>query len=311
MPYRLLTGMEADSTQKAEPIIPKDLSAEQIAKIDFGGLFSDWLKLFIDFGIRVLIAVVIFYVGRLLSRFILRLIVKAMVKRNIDPAVRSFLNSFLKVVFVIILLIVAINILGVAPVSFAALMAAAGVTLGASLSGQLQNFAGGIILLVTRPFHVGDYIQFESVEGFVQKVAIFYTTLTTADNKVIHIPNGRLSSDVIINFSAMTMRRCQVIVGVDYDTPFEKVRPILEKLLERDPRILRDQPINIELHEMAASSVNILVRVWCKTVDYWDLYWWLNKEVYSVFNKEGISFAFPQLRIHQEKVKNTNLAEKE
>lgn len=311
MPYKLLTGMMADTTQKLEPIIPKELSAEQISKINFGALLSDWVKLFIDFGIRVLIAVAIFYIGQLLSRLVLRLINKAMVKRNLDPAVRTFLSSLLKVVFVIILLIIAINVLGVAPVSFAALMAAAGVTLGASLSGQLQNFAGGIILLVTRPFHVGDYISFESVEGFVQRVAIFYTTLTTADNKVIHIPNGRLSSDIIINFSAMTMRRCQIIVGVDYDTPFEKVRSILQKLLEQDPRILRDQPINIEVHEMAASSVNILVRVWCKTEDYWDLFWWLNKEVYAVFNKEGISFAFPQLRIHKEKEKSPKVVENE
>ncbi len=303
--------MVSDSTQKAAPIVLEDISSAKLSQINFGELLADWLKVIVDFGIRVILAVAIFYVGRLLARFALRLIGKAMERRRLDPAVRTFLNSLLNITFIIVLVVIAINVLGIAPVSFAALMAVAGVTLGGALSGQLQNFAGGIILLVTRPFQVGDYIEFQTVEGFVRKVAIFYTTLNTADNKVIHIPNGRLSSDVIINYSSMTMRRCQVVVGVTYTTPFEKVRSVLQQVIATDPRVLRDQPINIEVDEMTANSVNILLRVWCKTEDYWDLYWWLNQEVYAAFSREGISFALAQLRIHQDATNLSKVAEKE
>lgn len=311
MPESIVTSSTADSLSNTTSLVPEVLSKERWATIDFGTLFSEWTQQLINFGVRVLLAVLIFYVGRLISRYILRLINKAMQRRNLDLAVQTFLHSLMNIVLFVIVIVAAVNALGVAPVSFAALMAAAGVTIGASLSGQLQNLAGGVILLITRPFRVGDYIAFTTVEGFVSQVAIFYTTLTTADNKVIHIPNGKLSSDAIINYSERTKRRCQIMMTVDYLTPFEEVKRVAQQVVDASDRVLRDEPITIVLHEMTANSVNVMLRVWCRTEDYWDLYWDLNRDIYAAFNREGISFAFPQLRIHHDGTDVPQVGEKE
>ena len=221
-----------------------------------------------------------------------------MERRKLEAAVRGFLHSILKVILLIAVVVAAINALGVAPVSFAALMAAAGVTIGASLSGQLQNLAGGVIILITHPFRVGDYISTGTVEGIVSRVAIFFTTLTTVDNKSIYIPNAKITSDALINYSEMKLRRCEWVVNVEYNTDYERVRALLEQIAINERRILPEPTHQVALSKLSASSVDIFLRGWCHTEEYWQLYWDINREIYTVFNREGIGFAFPQLRVH-------------
>lgn len=232
-----------DTTATAPPPITEVLAPDKWTNIDYKGLLSDWLEKAINFGVRVLIAVLIFYVGRLIVKWLLRVADRAMERRKLEAAVRGFLHSILKVILLIAVVVAAINALGVAPVSFAALMAAAGVTIGASLSGQLQNLAGGVIILITHPFRVGDYISTGTVEGIVSRVAIFFTTLTTVDNKSIYIPNAKITSDALINYSEMKLRRCEWVVNVEYNTDYERVRALLEQIAINERRILPSRPI--------------------------------------------------------------------
>ncbi len=287
-----------DTTATTPPPITEVLAPDKWGHIDYKGLLSDWLEKGINFGVRVLIAIIIFYVGRLVVKWLLRIADRAMERRNFEVAVRGFLHSILKVILLIAVVVAAINSLGVAPVSFAALMAAAGVTIGASLGGQLQNLAGGVIILLTHPFRVGDYISTGTTEGIVSRVAIFFTTLTTGDNKSIYIPNAKITSDALINYTEMKLRRCEWLVTVDYDTDYEQVRALLEQIANNESRILPEPEHQVALSKLSSSSVDIFLRGWCHTEEYWQLYWDLNREIYTRFNKEGIGFAFPQLRIH-------------
>jgi len=170
-----------------------------------------------------------------------------------------------------------------------------------ALSGNLQNFAGGLIVLLLRPYKVGDLIESQGITGTVREIQIFHTILTTADNKVIYIPNGALSSGTVTNYSREATRRIEWIVGVEYGEDFEKVKKTIEDILAADGRILTDPAPTIALHALDASSVNVVTRVWVNAADYWDVYFNINKQIYAVFNREGIGFPFPQLTIHQAK----------
>ena len=169
-----------------------------------------------------------------------------------------------------------------------------------ALSGNLQNFAGGLIILLFRPYKVGDYIDASTgASGTVKEIQIFHTILITPDNKMVYVPNGAMSSGIITNYSNLDTRRIEWNFGVDYGEDFEKVEKILRNIIKADQRILTAPAPFIELGELAASSVNIKVRVWVKSSDYWDVFFYMNQTVYATFNKEGINFPFPQLTVHQ------------
>lgn len=252
-------------------------------------------------GLAILKAAIIFIVGRFVICMVNKLVRKMLNKREIDPAVRSFTGSLVNVVLTILLIVSVVGALGVQTTSFAALLASAGVAIGMALSGNLSNFAGGLIILVFRPYKVGDYIESQGVSGSVKEVQIFHTVLNTPDNKVIYIPNGSLSSGVVTNYSYQTTRRVEWTFGVDYGTDYEKVRQTLATVLARETRILPDPAPLIALNQLADSSVNFVVRVWVKSEDYWDVYFDINRNVYETFNAQGINFPFPQLTVHQAK----------
>lgn len=252
-------------------------------------------------GLAILKAAIIFIVGRFVICMVNKLVRKMLNKREIDPAVRSFTGSLVNVVLTILLIVSVVGALGVQTTSFAALLASAGVAIGMALSGNLSNFAGGLIILVFRPYKVGDYIESQGVSGSVKEVQIFHTVLNTPDNKVIYIPNGSLSSGVVTNYSYQTTRRVDWTFGVDYGTDYEKVRQTLATVLARETRILPDPAPLIALNQLADSSVNFVVRVWVKSEDYWDVYFDINRNVYETFNAQGINFPFPQLTVHQAK----------
>ncbi|MZJ34443.1 mechanosensitive ion channel, partial [Collinsella sp. BIOML-A1] len=203
------------------------------------------------------------------------------------------------ILLTILLIISVVGALGVETTSFAALLASAGVAVGMALSGNLQNFAGGLIVLLFKPYKVGDWIESQGVSGTVKEIQIFHTILTTGDNKVIYIPNGAMSSGVVTNYNTQTTRRVEWIVGVDYGEDYDKVQQIVTDILAADKRILKDPAPFIALHALDASSVNVVARVWVNSADYWGVYFDINKAIYATFNEKGINFPFPQLTVHQ------------
>ena len=276
--------------------------AAQVADDGFSKL-QIFLQQLIDWGVsaggRIIGAVIIFVVGRFLISFLRKMLARLLAKRHVDASIQSFVKSLVNILLTILLIIAVIGKLGVETTSFAALLASAGVAIGMALSGNLQNFAGGLIVLLFRPFKVGDWIESQGVSGTVKEIQIFHTILTTGDNKVIYIPNGAMSSGVVTNYNTQTTRRVEWIVGVDYGEDYDKVQQIVTDILAADKRILKDPAPFIGLGSLSASSVDIKVRVWTKTSDYWDVYFDMNKKVYDTFNKEGIGFPFPQLTVHQ------------
>ncbi len=200
-------------------------------------------------------------------------------KRHIDAGIQSFVKSLVNILLTILLIIAVIGKLGVETTSFAALLASAGVAVGMALSGNLQNFAGGLIVLLFRPFKVGDWIESQGVSGTVREIQIFHTILTTADNKVIYIPNGALSSGTVTNYSREDTRRVDWVIGVEYGENYDKVESTVRRILAADSRILNAPACPfVALHALDASSVNIVIRVWVKSSDYWGVYFDMNKK---------------------------------
>lgn len=260
----------------------------------------------IDWGVsaggRIIGAILIFVIGRFLISFLKKLVSKLMARRHIDASIQSFVKSLVNILLTILLIIAVIGKLGVETTSFAALLASAGVAIGMALSGNLQNFAGGLIVLLFRPFKVGDWIETQSgVSGTVREIQIFHTILTSADNKVIYIPNGPLSSGTVTNYSRENTRRVDWVIGVDYGENYDKVESTVRRIIAADNRILKEPAPFIALHALDASSVNVVIRVWVNAADYWGVYFDMNKTIYAVFNEEGIDFPFPQLTVHQAK----------
>lgn len=244
-------------------------------------------------------ALIVFVVGRFLMAFINRLVANILTRRKVDAGVQTFTKSLVNILLTVLLIIAVVGKLGVETTSFAALLASAGVAVGMALSGNLQNFAGGLIVLLFRPFKVGDWIEAQGASGTVREIQIFHTILTTGDNKVVYIPNGSISSGSIVNYSREENRRIEWIVGVEYGEDFGKVEACVRRIMAADSRILSAPAPFVALHALDASSVNVVIRVWVKGTDYWDVYFDMNRSIYETFNREGIGFPFPQLTVHQ------------
>ena len=251
------------------------------------------------FGKRILIAILIFIVGRMVINLLNKLLRKLLEKRNMEPGVRSFLCSFVNIMLTILMIISIVGALGVETTSFAALLASAGVAVGMALSGNLQNFAGGLVILIFKPYRVGDVVEAQGVSGVVNEIQIFHTIMHTFDNKVIFIPNGSLNSGIITNYNRQSTRRLDFTFSVEYGQNYDSVQAVLQSIIDADKRILKDPKPFIALNELAGSSVNVLVRIWVKSEDYWDVNFDMNKTVYARFNAEGINFPFPQLTVHK------------
>ena len=254
----------------------------------------------IDLGGKILAALIIFIIGKLIVNWINRLFAKMLERRKVDASIQSFLKSIVNITLLVLLFLAVIGKLGIELTSFAALLASAGVAIGMALSGNLSNFAGGVIILVFRPYKVGDYIEASTgASGTVTDIQIFHTVLTTPDNRVVFAPNGAMSGTVVTNYSRKDTRRVDFSFGVEYGTDFELAKSTIMEVISKDNRILKDPAPFIELGALADSSVNITVRVWVNAADYWGVNFDMNKNVYATFNAKGISFPFPQLTVHQ------------
>ena len=254
----------------------------------------------IDLGGRILAALIIFIIGKLIVNWANRLFAKMLERRKVDASIQSFLKSIVNITLLVLLFLAVIGKLGIELTSFAALLASAGVAIGMALSGNLSNFAGGVIILVFRPYKVGDYIEASTgASGTVTDIQIFHTVLTTPDNRIVFAPNGAMSGAVVTNYSRKDTRRVDFSFGVEYGTDFELAKSTIMEVISKDSRILNDPAPFIELGALADSSVNITVRVWVNAADYWGVNFDMNKNVYATFNAKGISFPFPQLTVHQ------------
>lgn len=283
-----------DPAQKTEEVAKQLASgnSEYLSELARKGV-----DLAIEGGKSILIAVVIFFVGKLLISFVNRMMDHMMQRRKIEPTIQTFLKSLLNVLMMILLGITVISALGVNTTSFAALLASAGVAVGMALSGNLQNLAGGIVILLFRPYKVGDYIEALGTGGVVNAIQIFHTIILTVDNKKIYLPNGAMSSGNITNFSSEETRRVDFTVGVEYGEDSERVRRVLLELFAAEERILQEPAPVVFLKELAASSVNFTARVWVRTPDYWDVFFEMSERIYCEFNKRGIGFPFQTITL--------------
>lgn len=254
----------------------------------------------VDIGLRLLGAIAIYLIGKYIIKWLNKLFEKLMIRRKLDPTVTSFLKSLINILLYLVLALSIIGQLGIKLTGIAALIASAGMAVGMALSGNLSNFAGGLLILVFRPFKVGDYIESSAgASGIVKEIQIFHTILVTPDNKTIYAPNGNLSNGVITNYSMKDLRRVEWDIAVEYGTDFNKVEQVVKNIIAQNPMIVQTPEPSILLGELADSSVNIKIRVWVKTDDYWAVNFQMNKDIYETFNKEGIEFPFPQLTVHQ------------
>lgn len=301
----MLLLFQATQVTDTLQVAANKLAEQAIANADGLDKLSLVTQQLVNFGIRagerILIAALVFIVGRFLISMLNKFIRRLMDKRKVDISVKTFVKSLVNILMTILLIVSVVGALGVETTSFAALLASAGVAVGMALSGNLQNFAGGLIVLLFKPYKVGDWIESQGVSGTVKEIQIFHTILTTGDNKTIYIPNGAMSSGVVTNYNTQTTRRVEWVIGIDYGEDYDKVRQIVSDILSADKRVLSDPAPFIALHALDTSSVNVVARVWVNSSDYWGVYFDVNKTVYETFNKKGINFPYPQLTVHQGK----------
>ena len=261
-------------------------------------LLDRLLEFGISAGKHILIAAIVYAIGRAIIGIINRVVARLLNRQHIDPSVQTFLRSMIKILLTILLIISVIGALGINTTSFAALLASAGVAVGMALSGNLQNFAGGLVILLFKPYKVGDWIEAQGVQGSVKEIQIFHTVLVQADNKVVYVPNGSMSTAVVVNYSRLDTRRVEWTIGIDYGEDVDKARAAILEALGREPLILAAPEPTVALGALADSSVNLTVRVWTKTGDYWPVFNNGYRLIYDAFNAKGINFPYPNQTVH-------------
>lgn len=259
------------------------------------------IDLVMTWGPKILAAIVTLIIGLWIIGIITRGIGKTMQKRDVDPSLRPFLKTLISTALKIMLFISVIGMVGIEATSFVAVLGAAGLAVGLALQGTLQNFAGGVIILLIKPFKVGDWIDTPNHSGTVHAIQIFHTILKTPDNKTVIIPNGPLANSSLTNYSTEPKRRLDLTVGVGYGDSTEKTRKTLMEIINADDRILRDPEPFIAVAELADSSVNFTVRLWVEAADYWPLKFDMNERIYNKFNEAGLNIPFPQMDVHMHK----------
>lgn len=269
--------------------------------IDFNAIMVVVIDFFYTHGPKILYALVTLVIGWWLIRILRKFVERRMEKRRVDVSLRHFLSGLISISLKILLLVTVASMIGIATTSFIAILGAAGLAIGLALQGSLANFAGGALILLFKPFRVGDYISAQGFEGTVKKIEIFNTIVHTIDNKVIILPNGSLSNNPITNYSKEKTRRVDITFGISYDDDVSKAIKIIMNIVKKDKRILKDPEPFVRMGELADSSINIKTRVWCKTEDYWDIYFDVLELVKNSFDKGKISIPYPQMDVHMKK----------
>ena len=264
---------------------------------------SDWLPdlvktYVVPLGLKLLAAVVVLILGRWVIKLVKKWMANGLMSRHGDATLHSFLSNLVSVVLYFFLIMAIVGILGINTSSLVALLASAGLAVGMSLGGTLQNFAGGVLIIMFRPFKVGDFIAAQGMEGIVSEIQIFNTHLLTTDNKEVILPNGALATGVMTNYSKQDTRRVDWLFSIAYGDDFDKAKSVLRGLCEEDTRILKTPEPFIQLSKLNNSSVDITVRAWVNSADYWTVFFSMNEKVYKTFAMEGLNIPFPQMDVH-------------
>lgn len=257
--------------------------------------FQEWI---VFYGIRIAASLAIFIFGRWIAAGFRSFLRKVMVKNDVDATLVSFVSSLVYFGLLAVVVIASLSQLGIQTASFVAVIGAAGLAIGLALQGSLANFAAGVLLIIFRPFKANDYIEGAGTAGTVISMGIFTTVLQSPDNKKIIVPNAKLSNDNIVNYSANDTRRVDMVFGVGYGDDLNKAKSVIQGILDKDERILKDPAPKVAVLELADSSINFVVRPWVKTDDYWDVYFDLQMKIKEAFDAEGISIPYPQQDLH-------------
>ena len=263
---------------------------------------AEWLttaqQLVFQYGLQILYAVIVLIIGRWGAKFVRRIIERLMEKGSLDPTIVKFTGNLSYIALLAFAVLAALNQLGIQTTSFVALLGAAGLAIGLALQGSLSNFAAGFLMILFRPFKVGDYIEAGGTAGTVEEIQIFTTTMKTPDNKIVIVPNAKLTADNIINWSTRGTRRVDMVFGIGYGDDIDKARSVILSIIEADPRVLKDPPPQVALWQLGESSVDFVVRPWVKSGDYWSVWFETTEKVKKAFDAEGISIPFPQRDVH-------------
>lgn len=284
-----------DSVQKARltEVVTK------ITETDYTELINTLLSQAVWVALKIFLALLLYMVGRLLTRWILRIMDRSFERRDVEASLRSFLRSMVKAVMTILVILASVQTLGINTTSFLAIFASAGLAVGMALSGTLQNFAGGVILLLLRPYRVGDYITAQGQSGTVKNIGLFSTQLSTGDNRIIYVPNSAISTDIVDNYSQATNRRLDWNITISYGDDIDVARETILAMLAADKRALTEPAAPmVAVKELGDNAVVLLVRCWTANSDYWGLFWDMNERIYKELPKKGINFPFPQLDVH-------------
>ena len=266
--------------------------------MDTAKLIDSITQISVDFGLRVLYAVLIIFVGRWIVKLLLKIIKTALEKTSIEETVRIFVANLLNTLLMVIIFIAAINQLGIETTSIIAMLGAAGLAIGLSLQGSLANFAAGILVVIFKPYKVGDYIEAGSAAGTVLDIQIFSTVLKTGDNKIVIIPNGIIMKDSIVNYSGQATRRVDIVASCGYEDDIDKVKEILWDILNQEDRILAEPEPKIAVSELADNSINFIVRPWVNSSDRSNVKYSILEQIKKRFDEEGISIPYPQRDVH-------------
>lgn len=296
---QLLPGLEPDSAA-GETAAKAAGGLSELKSLSLNDLLERLAQMSVQLVINVAIAVLVFYAGRFIIRKLYGFVEAIFIKKKIEISLRTFVLSLINLVLYFILIVTVIGILGIETTSFLALFASAGVAIGMALSGTLQNFAGGVLILLLKPYKVGDFIEVQGYSGTVKEIQIFFTVITTGDNKTILIPNGGLSTGSVNNYSKEELRRVSWTVSIAYGDRVEDARKAILEMFAADERIKTegDQAPKVFVDQLGSSSVDLTVRAWVKNGDYWGVYFDYNERFYNELPASGINFPFPQLDVH-------------
>lgn len=271
---------------------------------DVNGIINYISEIIITYGLRILVAIPVFFIGLWLIKFAGKALGRILEAKHIDPSLRPFLRNLVSILLKILLVISVASMLGFEMTSFIALLGAAGLAIGMSLSGTLQNFSGGVLILMFKPFKVGDVIETQGYIGTVYEIQIFNTLVKTFDNRVVFLPNGNLANSSLINYTHQNERRVDMVFSIAYGNNADVAKQTLRELIQSDDRILKEPEPMIALSKLASSSVDFVVRVWVKNEHYWAVNFDMHEKVYNTFPTKGLSIPFPQMDVH---VKNSGI----
>ena len=289
------------SSQAVADTLHKEILAQKIqtlSQMSTEELTSMVIKWVLNLSARVLIALAIFFIGRWIIRYLRKLLRRMMERRAVEASLKSFLLNLVSITLTLFLIIVIIGILGIDTTSFVAIFASAGLAIGMALSGTLQNFAGGVMILIFKPFRVGDFIEAQGQTGTVKEIQLFNTVINTTDNKTIMIPNGGISTGIINNYSKESIRRVEWTFGIGYGDDYDLAKATIASMLDQDARVLKDPAYFIAVSSLGDSSVNIVVRAWTSTGDFWSVFFDMSEKVYKQFPIVGLNIPYPQMDVH-------------